>query len=102
MGRLDALDHAAVAALEAAVDADLRRKAEEEDHKSVGSAGSLGFSEGSGMARQIEYLLKGDRRLSRDQILRLSKPAVALRRRWANLASSSRRCGSWVVSCRPV
>ena len=32
------------------------------------------------MARQIEYLLQGDGPLSKDQILRLSELAVALRR----------------------
>ncbi len=80
MGRVDVLDQAAVAALEAALDDDLRRKAEEEAHKLVGSVGTFGFVEGSGIARQIEYLLQGDSPLSQEQILRLSELAVALRR----------------------
>ena len=46
----------------------------------MGSVGTFGFDEGSKMARQIEYLLQGDGPLSKDQILRLSELAVALRR----------------------
>ena len=66
MGRVDVLDQAAVAVLEAALDDDLRRKAEEEAHKLVGSVGTFGFGEGTKMARQIEYLLQGDGPLSKD------------------------------------
>ena len=80
MGRVDVLDQAAVAVLEAALDDDLRRRAEEEAHKLVGSVGTFGFGEGSKMARQIECLLQGERPLSQGQILRLVELVVALRR----------------------
>jgi HPt (histidine-containing phosphotransfer) domain-containing protein len=80
MGRVDMLDQAAVAVLEASLDDDLRRKAEDEAHKLVGSVGTFGFGEGSEMARKIEYLLQGVSPMSQGQILRLSELAVALRR----------------------
>lgn len=80
MGRVDVLDQAAVAVLEDSLDDDLRRKAEGEAHKLVGSVGTFGFGEGSEMARQIEHLLQGESPLSQEQVLRLSELAVALRR----------------------
>ena len=79
IGRVDVLDLAAVSLLNADLDVELRRKAEDEAHKLVGLVGTFGFIEASTIAREIESLLHGESHLGSDQTLLLSKLAVSLR-----------------------
>ena len=77
--RVDAVDEAAVALLEARLDEETRRRAEREAHKLAGAAGSFGFAEASRLAREAEGILSGTGALAPAQALRLSELAVALR-----------------------
>lgn len=77
--RLTVLELAATAVLEDTLDDHLRRRAEAEAHKLAGAVGTFGFAEGSRVAREIEYLLKGAAPLQQAETLRLSELVVTLR-----------------------
>jgi DNA-binding response OmpR family regulator/HPt (histidine-containing phosphotransfer) domain-containing protein len=57
----------------------LRRKAEQEAHKLAGALGSVGFSEGSQIAKEIEVLLGEQNCGTQTQFLRLTKLVKKLR-----------------------
>ncbi|MBV9774818.1 MAG: response regulator [Gemmatimonadetes bacterium] len=79
LGRVDAVEDAAIALLEGRLDEELRRHATREAHKLAGSVGTFGFAEGSRIAREIEGMLEGSAPLGQGEALRLSELAVALR-----------------------
>lgn len=80
LARVDAVEGAAIAVLEGALDAERRRNAEREAHKLAGSVGTFGFAQGSRLAKEIELLLQGSAPLGQADALRLTDLAVALRR----------------------
>lgn len=59
VARVDTLDEALAALLEARLDDDLRRQAEGDAHRLAGSAGTFGRHRASVLARQLEELLAG-------------------------------------------
>ena len=77
-GRIAALQDAAGAGLAGGLPAQLRRRAEEEAHKLAGSLGTFGMAEGSRLAREIEWLLRGAGPVEGAGAWRLSELVVAL------------------------
>ena len=78
--RVDAIENAAMALLEGALDDQVRQHAKDEAHKLAGVAGTFGFSMSTEHAREAERLLEGVDSLSSAEIMRLSTLAVTLRR----------------------
>ena len=78
--RVDAIENAAMALLEGALDDEVRRHAKDEAHKLAGVAGTFGFTTSTEHAREAEGLLEGVDSLSSAAIMRLSTLAVTLRR----------------------
>jgi DNA-binding response OmpR family regulator/HPt (histidine-containing phosphotransfer) domain-containing protein len=56
--RIAVLEQAIIALSHGTLSAQLRQKAEQEAHKLAGALGSFGFTEGSRLAQQIEYMLQ--------------------------------------------
>jgi len=77
--RVRLLEDAAGALLEGALEPDLRVDAEREAHKLAGSLGTFGLSEGTRLAKEIEWLLQGSKDLD-PEALHLSELVVGLLR----------------------
>ena len=56
--RLDLLDRAAASAVAGTLARDVREQAAETAHKLAGSLGMFGYTQGTGLAREIEVLLE--------------------------------------------
>jgi diguanylate cyclase (GGDEF)-like protein len=80
LGRVDALEGAAIALLEGRLEREERREAEREAHKLAGSAGTFGFGEASRLAREAETILAGPTPPGQAEALRLADLAVGIRR----------------------
>ncbi|HEY5864706.1 MAG TPA: response regulator [Candidatus Tectomicrobia bacterium] len=101
-GQVEVLEQAAMALVEGRLDTDLRRQAEREAHKLAGSLGTLGFPEGTRLARDIEYRLQGHEVLEQAQILLLAELVVALRRELAQPPARPPVAESVVVDGGPL
>lgn len=77
--RVEAIENAAMALLEGALDDVSRKHARDEAHKLAGVSGTFGFNASTEHAREAEALLGGPS-LSSAEVMRLSTIAVALRR----------------------
>jgi len=77
--RVSVLEEAAGSVLEGALGAEQRSVAEREAHKLAGSLGTFGLSEGSRLAKEIEWRLQGAQTIGEDNALALSELVVALR-----------------------
>ncbi|CAN5690747.1 hypothetical protein BH23GEM8_BH23GEM8_07640 [soil metagenome] len=77
--RVDRVEAAVFQLLEGHLDAEVRREAERDAHKLVGSIGTFGFLEASAIAREVEEILGSPRELTPPDILRLSDLVSALR-----------------------
>jgi len=80
MGRVETIEQASAAWSRGSLDAELRRKAEQEAHKLAGVLGSFGLSEGSRIAGAVEQLLQPEATLDCQDAARLSEYASELRR----------------------
>ena len=80
IGRVDILESAAVALLNAPLSADARRAAESAAHKLAGAVGTFGFWDASAIAREAELILQGSDPITPANVLKLSNIAVQLRR----------------------
>jgi len=76
--RVGVLEEAAGSVLEGTLGAEQRSVAEREAHKLAGSLGTFGLSEGSRLAKEIEWLLQGSQTLGEENSLALSELVVAL------------------------
>ncbi|MFN7974620.1 MAG: Hpt domain-containing protein [Acidobacteriota bacterium] len=77
MKRLEALEKA-TRGFKAALDPTARAEAERTAHMLAGSLGTLGFPEGTRLAREIEQLCEGSKDLSRRDLARGSALIAAL------------------------
>jgi diguanylate cyclase (GGDEF)-like protein len=77
--QLQALEEATLARLEGTLDSELHQKAAREAHKLAGSLGSLGLSDGTRLARDIEQVLKAGMPLGQADSLRICDAVVELR-----------------------
>src|SRR5205085_10763484 len=80
LDRLTTLDEAARALRAGSLGDELRQRAQHEAHTLAGSIGSVGFFEGSRLARQAERLLQDGAELGPAQAQTLMALAAALRR----------------------
>lgn len=78
-GQIDTLAQAAAAIKENTINRDLLAQAYREAHTLAGSLGTFGLSSGSGLAREIESLLKSEKSLQTKEIQRLSDLVISLR-----------------------
>jgi DNA-binding response OmpR family regulator len=77
--RIAILEQAAIAQQEGILSEALQQQAVREAHTLVGSLGSFGFVEASGLSRKIEHLFQGVARLDREEKEYLPKLVVTLR-----------------------
>lgn len=78
VGRGAVLEQAVTALLDGNLSDRLRRRAEWEAHKLVGSVATFGFAEGSRLAREIEQMLQAGSALGQMEVQRLSELVMAL------------------------
>jgi diguanylate cyclase (GGDEF)-like protein len=102
IGQVEVLEQAIMALLEGRLDIALRRQAEREAHKLAGSLGTLGFPEGTRLAREIEHRLQGHETLEQAQTLLLAELVVALRHELAQPPAGQRIAEPAVVDGRPL
>ena len=79
-GRVDAIEAAAVALLDASLSIEIRSLAERAAHKLAGVAGTFGFAQATTLAKEAEHLLREDHEIAPADIVRLSAIAIELRR----------------------
>jgi DNA-binding response OmpR family regulator len=79
-GRIATVEAAALAALDGTLGREQRRAAERDAHKLAGSLGTFGYHRGSRHARDLEWLLQGDRAIEGHALLRLTELVVDLQR----------------------
>jgi hypothetical protein len=79
LGQVRVLENAVSALSDGVLSDDLRAAALSEAHKLAGSAGTFGFSRGSGMAREIELIFRRGQALDEGHHLRLSELCAGLR-----------------------
>ena len=80
IGRLTTLEDALGALKQDSLEKDLRKRAEREAHNLVGLIGTMGFEEGSRVARVIEHMLMEEAQLSEAEAPKLEELIEALRR----------------------
>ena len=78
-GRVEAIENAAIALLEGAIDPDLRAAATREAHKLSGVAGTFGFPNATALAREAEGILEASHAITPADVMRLSAIANELR-----------------------
>lgn len=93
IGRLEVLEQVVIALQEGALGDQLRRHAEQEAHKLVGSAATFGFAEGSRLAREAERMLGGRSVLGQAHAQHLSELVVALYRELEGTPSAVTKSG---------
>ncbi|BAY30733.1 multi-component transcriptional regulator, winged helix family protein [Nostoc carneum NIES-2107] len=76
--RMVVLEEAKTALLTGNLDQDLQQQAKHEAHKLAGSMGSVGYSQGSQLARTLENLLSSDRTLTDDELTQFCKLVKSL------------------------
>ena len=80
IGRVEILESAASALLDAPLSDDVRRAAESAAHKLAGAVGTFGFWDASVIAREAELILQGDDPIAPASAIKLSSIAAQLRR----------------------
>ena len=77
--RVAVIERTVIALRERTLTAELRRQAQGEAHTLAGSVGSLGFSEGTRLAHEIESIFRANALIDQAQIERLSEMVASLR-----------------------
>lgn len=77
--RVETIESAAIALLDASLTADVRDAARREAHKLAGVAGTFGFPKSTAVAREAEAILAADHVITQSDIVRLSAVANELR-----------------------
>ncbi|MDX2213934.1 MAG: response regulator [Oculatellaceae cyanobacterium bins.114] len=77
--QITVIEQAAIALTQGTLDQELHQQSHQEAHSLAGSLGTFGFAQGSELARQIEGLLKPEKRLKRSNINTLQNLVEQLR-----------------------
>lgn len=79
LGRVAVLERTVIALREGTLTAELHQQAQGEAHTLAGSVGSLGFSEGTRLAHEIESIFRGNASIDQAHIVRLAAMVASLR-----------------------
>ncbi|MHB1548431.1 MAG: response regulator [Acidimicrobiales bacterium] len=91
LARVETLDEALAALVEARLDDELRRRAERDAHRLAGSAGAFGRHRASALARSLEELFEGSAPIDRPAVLDALAQVESLRDELASPSSAGTR-----------